>query len=332
MSVGIAPWVVSLLVLGQASPAQTDKDLDVPKAFSKKIPESVQELKEIEAHVRLLAKNVMPAVVGIRIGASSGSGVIIDAEGHVLTAGHVSGDPNRNCELILPNGRKVKGRTLGANHSIDSGMIKILDKGPFPFVEMAKSADLDRGDWCLAIGHPGGFQTGRSPVVRLGRLLDVTPKYLRSDCTLVGGDSGGPLFDMKGRVIGIHSRIGGAITANIHVPVDTYRDTFDRLVAAEVWGSRLFGGNASDAYLGIQMDPESKECKIQSVLAKSPAEKAGLKADDMIVKFDGRDIASRDEFLKLLQRKAPGNTVSLDVLRGEERLQLRVVLGKRPAS
>lgn len=330
MTFGMAPLVLTFLFLGQAGPVRGDKEVTVPAAFSKRVPETIEDLKEIEAHVKALTKKVMPATVGIRIGAASGSGVIIDAEGHVLTAGHVSGEPNKDCTLILPDGRKLKGKTLGANRGIDSGMILITDKGPFPHVDMAKSSTLKRGDWCLAVGHPGGFQTGRTPVVRLGRILENNPKYVRTDCTLVGGDSGGPLFDMNGKVIAIHSRIGDKITANIHVPVDTYHETFDRLAAAEIWGPNLFGGQ-SDAYLGVQIDPESKAaCKVQVVAPESPAAKSGLKVDDLIVKIEGQQVASPDDFLKLLRRHRPGNTVNIDVRRGDEMLQVRVVLGKRP--
>src|SRR4029077_15044098 len=98
-------------------------------------------------------------------------------------------------------------------------------------------------------------QLGRPPVVRVGRILETTPKYLRTDCTLVGGDSGGPLFDMNGKVIGIHSRIGGSISFNIHVPVDTYAETWEKLAASEVWGRDLGlcdFARPSSAYLGVQ--------------------------------------------------------------------------------
>src|SRR5262249_12626858 len=149
------------------------------------------------------------------------------------------GTAGRPVTIIMPDGKRLKGETLGANRGIDSGMVKITDKGEWPYLEMGKSESLKRGQWCIAVGHPGGFRPGRPPVVRVGRVQDATKSLIRPDCTLVGGDSGGPLFDLDGRVIGIHSRISGSIAANIHVPVDTYRETFERLVKAEVWG----GGN-----------------------------------------------------------------------------------------
>jgi serine protease Do len=207
-------------------------------------------------------------------------------------------------------------------------MIQITEKAEFPHVEMGDLDGIHRGSWCLALGHPGGFQKERQPVLRLGRVLDKTTSYLRTDCTLVGGDSGGPLFDMQGHVIGIHSRIGGAITANIHVPVDTYRDTFDRLAAAEVWGNSLFGGG--DAYLGVQMDPDAKGCKIQVISPKSPAEKAGLQVNDFILRIDSQRIQGPDDLIRLIRSKRPGNEVGIEVRRGENTIQIKVVLGKTP--
>jgi serine protease Do len=131
----------------------------------------------------------------------------------------------------------------------------------------------------MAVGHPKGYKTGRPPVVRLGRVQDNFRTLIRSDCTLVGGDSGGPLFDMNGKVIGIHSRIGPSITYNIHVPVDCYREDWDKFVAGEVFP------NNERPYLGVQGDPDGKECKILKVYPDSPAEKAGIKEGDIVLLF-----------------------------------------------
>jgi serine protease Do len=303
-----------------------------PSVFEKAVPENLKDLQEIQNHVKKVLEKTMPATVGIRLGPSQGSGVIISREGYVLTAGHVSNTPGKDCQVILPDGRKLKGKTLGWNKGLDSGMVKITDEGEFPFCEMGKSAELKKGQWCLAIGHPGGWQPGRSPVVRLGRMQELHKSFLRSDCTLVGGDSGGPLFDMTGKVIGIHSRIGPPITANIHVPVDTYRETWDRLLAAEEWGGSLFGfgGKAPEAYLGLNFDPDSKGCKITKVTADSPAQKAGLKVDDIVPMFDGQKIGGSDDLTRVLMKKRPGNEVEVIVRRGDETVNLHVTLGKRP--
>src|SRR5262249_25394639 len=174
-----------------------------------------------------------PAVVGIQIGGASGSGVIVSEDGYILTAGHVSGKPDTECEIIFPDGKRVKGKSLGVNRSIDSGMIKITEKGKWPFAEMSRGPKPEKGQWVVSLGHPNGFISGRTPVLRLGRVLNSTDSLVQTDCTLVGGDSGGPLFDLDGKVIGIHSRIGPTITFNIHVPIATYNETWDDLVASK---------------------------------------------------------------------------------------------------
>jgi serine protease Do len=197
---------------------------------------------------------------------------------------------------------------------------------------MAKSEDLKKGQWCLALGQPGGFRAGRTPPVRVGRVLESGRTYIRTDCTLVGGDSGGPLFDMEGRVIGIHSRIGGAITANIHVPIDTYRDTWDRLAKGEVWGGgEVTSAAAGGPYLGVQGDPGGDDCKITMVSPESPAAKGGLKVNDIVTTFDGQKVLTFEDLVDFVRKKKPGDEVTLEVRRGEEMLKLKLVVGKRPS-
>jgi serine protease Do len=333
---GLGPWLVfAFAILSLGTVAQADaadgSETPLPSAFAKVVPENKDDLAAIQRHVQGLLKKAMPATVGLIVGGAQGSGVIVTKDGVVLTAGHVSAMPDRDCKIILPDGRTLKGKTLGANHGIDSGMIQITDKGEFPFCEMANSAELKAGQWCMAIGHPGGWQKGRNPVVRLGRIQDIGKTFIKTDCTLVGGDSGGPLFDMHGKVIGIHSRIGELITANLHVPIDTYRDTWDRLALGEEWGKNPFGfRKASNAYMGLELDMDSKTCKILTVYPDSPAAKAGLRANDVFRMFDGKTITSQDDLLRRMATKRPGNEVDVEILRGEDTVVLRITLGKRP--
>jgi serine protease Do len=300
-----------------------------PPALDKLVPESVHDLRAIQERVKKVTAKVLPAVVAIRIGHAAGSGVIVRKDGYVLTAGHISGEPDRDAFVILPDGRRLHGKTLGRNVGLDSGMIRITDPGEWPFVEMGDTAGLREGAWCLALGHPEGFRPGRTPVLRLGRVLELERRgrYIRTDCALVGGDSGGPLFDLDGKVIGIHSRIGELMTMNIHVPVSTYRDTWDRLAKGEVWGGRKRG-----PYIGVHLnEDEVGECRIVEVDKGSPAEKAGLKPDDVVLRFGKERVEDIEDLLMLISEHKPGDEVPIRIRRGKKILELKIVIGRHPA-
>ncbi len=313
---------MGLSTLGADDPAPSKPKL--PDALGKPAPANTEDLKAIQKQVRTVLDKVMPAVVSVRIGMASGSAVIVSADGYVLTAGHVSGEPNRTCTLIFPDGKQVKAKSLGSNRTIDSGLLKITEEGKWPHVNMGSSADLYKGQWCITVGHPGGFKPGRTPVVRLGRIQETTDNYIRTDCTIVGGDSGGPLFDMEGKVIGIHSRIGNSITANIHVPIDTFRENWERLTKGEVWPV------TNTAYLGVELDKDGPGCKIAKVVENTPAAKAELKPGDVILEMEGKKVANMGDLSGQLRTKKPGDQVTFKVQRDDETLTLKVTLGKRP--
>jgi serine protease Do len=253
--------------------------------------------------------------------------VIINRQGHILTAGHVSGKPGQEVTIILQDGRKVRGKTLGCNQDIDSGLIKITEPGRWPYLTMGDSAKLKKGQWCLAVGHPGGYKVGRSAVVRVGRVLENHKGFVQTDCALVGGDSGGPLFDLQGKVIGIHSRIGKFMTSNLHVPVNTYRQTWNRLMKSEVWGGRSVEGER--AYLGVRGNSDLPDCKIVEIVADSPAGRAGLREGDVITKLDDEPIDDFDDLKSQIKNRKPGDQVVLEVLRGRKSITVKIVLGKQ---
>ena len=288
------------------------KLLKLPAVLNKVAPENIQELRDIEKHVQEVLKKVIPAVVGVRVGPGQGSGVIISEDGYVLTAGHVSGKPEQDATIILPDGTQLKAKTLGQNKTIDSGMLKIVDDGKgtkYPFLDMGKSGELKAGHWVVAIGHPGGFRKNRTPVVRVGRVLVANAFLIRTDCTLVGGDSGGPLFDMHGNVVGIHSRIGGfAITENIHVPVDTYRQTFAKLAKGETWGTGL-GQVESVRPAGGKVVFEKKD----ALTKDDPT----MLAPDEKAKGTPKDVAKLSYYKNYTFRMKAGHTYTIDMNRAD---------------
>jgi serine protease Do len=310
-----------------AKPAEKPaaKPIDLQRIFLGGEPASLAELKAMERHQQQLVAKVAACTVGIVVGPAHGSGVIVSEDGYVLTAAHVAGEPHRKALFILPDGKRVRGESLGIYRTLDAGLMKITDSGPWPHSEMAKGNDLRVGQWCVATGHPGGFEQGRTPVVRIGRVIVKDKLAITTDCTLVGGDSGGPLFDMQGRVIGINSRIGRFLTANMHVPIAAYHDVWERLVKGDAWGNMPGTG----PYLGIQGDPKSEAAKVLSVSADSPAAKAGLQAGDVVAKFGGQPVKDFAALQMFVNDSKPGDKVALEVARGGKTVTVEVVIGQR---
>jgi serine protease Do len=281
----------------------------------------------MEKHVVQLTQWALARTVSVRVGHAQGSGVIVSPDGYVLSAAHLVGEPNRKAIFILSDGRLAEGKTLGRNSDIDAGLMKITsteldgNKIAWPFAELGSSSNLHAGQWCLAIGHTGGYAVGRKPAVRLGCVLSCTDSFIMTDCKLQGGDSGGPLFDLSGAVIGIHSRIGVPLEANLHVPVDTYRQTWDRLAAGQAWGGQPF--------IGVEGDPNYQQAKIARVLAGGAAEKAGVQAGDIITRFGDRQVKDFGSLAALVSEMAPGDKVKVQILRGGETIELPLVVGRQ---
>lgn len=228
-----------------AQPAPAAKPAAVPA------PKDAAALQAIENQVKAVVAKVLPSVVGIRIGNSQGSGVIVTKDGWVATAGHLIPKPDEDVTFLFADGKTVKGKTRGLDKTTDSGLMKITQPGEgpageWPAVEKGTSAAVPPGAWCVGVGHPLGYQQGRPPVVRVGRVLSVGDNAIRSDCLIVAGDSGGPLFDLDGKWIGIHSRIGGSANLNMHVPVDVYKRDWDDLAAGRTLNAEFAGKDAAE--------------------------------------------------------------------------------------
>jgi len=291
----------------------------------------VSDLREMQVHVQGLVEQLKKCTVGVQVDRAWGSGVIISKDGYVLTAAHVAEAGQYRTDKAkfrLADGREVNGKRLGLFRTLDAGLMKITDPGEYPCAELGDSTSVKENKWCIAMGHPGGYQLDRGIVLRLGRVLKVGKDAITTECTLVGGDSGGPLFDMDGRVIGINSRISENLTANQHVPVNAYNDwgAWERMVKGDMWG-RLPGQESG--WLGVGGEAEG-EAKITSVKPKSPAEHYGLKVGDVIVAFDGWKIADFEALKQAVGYCHANESVMLQVRRSDKLEDLRVRLWKRP--
>jgi serine protease Do len=296
---------------------------DLPGAFRKDTPASLADLRFMERHLKGLVVRVSPAVVAVRVGGTTGSGVVISGDGMVLCAAHVCAVPNREVHFTFPNGKVARGTTLGTDHEMDAGLMKITDNGPWPHVPIGQVNQSSLGDWVLALGHPGGFDPQRSAVVRLGRIISLTADALRTDCTLLGGDSGGPLFDMYGRVIGIHSRISDSTAENFHVPIGRFVSTWDRLAKGENWGGRIPPTWSSIGAGGVD-HPEG--CELDRVVENGPAFKAGLQIGDIVTKINGRAVKDSGDFRQYVRRSKPGEEVTLGVKRDGQPIFVKVTI------
>jgi serine protease Do len=209
-------------------------------------PCNLAQLRALEKQVEGLAARALPAVVGLRAGSALGSGVIVSRDGYIATAGHLIIKPGQEVTVFMSDGKTHKGTTLGFDRIADSGLVKITDAGTWPWLEMGDSQTVREGAWCMAVGHPLGFQEGRPPVVRLGRVLSISDQVLRTDCSIVAGDSGGPLIDLDGKVIAINVRIGGLANQNYHEPINVYRQAWKRLAAGEAIHIELPGKDSRE--------------------------------------------------------------------------------------
>lgn len=296
---------------------------------------NLEDLARLEAKVEEVSRKVLPATVALlseKTG-SSGSGVITTADGLILTAAHVV-QGAEELLVVFPDGKQVRGKVLGANYSKDVAMVRIADDGEWPFVEMGASKPLQAGDWVVALGHSAGFDANRPPPVRFGRVISKGPgNFLTTDCTLIGGDSGGPLFDLEGKIVGIHSSIGQSLTNNNHAGIDGFREDWDRMFAGEAWGELSLNpfANPEMPVLGIGMGMMRgiKGVIVESVVHGSPAAAAGVRPGDVIRSLDGSAVRNAAELLQILAKRQAGDQVKLGLLRDEDSLAMDVTLKRR---
>jgi serine protease Do len=298
----------------------------------KKAPENRQDLEAIQSALISVLEHARAATVCIDLGEGSGSGVIISEDGLVLTAAHVSGGVNKDLTVVMEDGRKFKAESLGVVADSDAAMVRITEPGKFPFVQVDRDESAKLGDWVFSLGHSGGFDKERGSVVRLGRIVRIAGATFQSDCTLIGGDSGGPLFDLQGRLIGIHSRVGAVLDQNMHVPMAVFVKNWDGMLKGEFIGEGPFveKPEKGKGFLGLASEPHPDGgIRVTKVGKDSPAEKAGIREGDILLKLNGTALKTREDLQNLLKEMAAGDKLEFDALRDGQPHPFNLKLGKR---
>ncbi|MGD1979076.1 MAG: trypsin-like peptidase domain-containing protein [Akkermansiaceae bacterium] len=302
-------------------------------AFNDKIaPQTLDDLREIQSALQKNLERTRAATVCLQMGGGSGSAVIISEDGLVLTAAHVTSKVGAEITVVMEDGRKLKGRALGLNSETDSAMLQIEGEGPFPFVDVDLKDTTKLGDWVYSLGHSGGFDKERGINVRVGRLVRQADSTIQSDCMLIGGDSGGPLFNMNGQLVGIHSRVGASREESMHVPIREFQRCWDDLKKGEFIGNGSFAKKVvpGSGFLGLIAEKsEEGGLKVTEIWEEGPAEKAGLKVGDRILEVEGKE--ATDEVLKArLGEIAEGDKIKLKWISGEKTIEKEIELGARP--
>ncbi|MEM6365996.1 MAG: trypsin-like peptidase domain-containing protein [Planctomycetota bacterium] len=292
------------------------------------VPESLATLRLLQQQQQRVAKLAESCTVSVQIGPAQGGGVIITDTGYVLTAAHVAMRPKKSAVLTLSDGRTVTATTLGMNRMVDAGLMKI-DPGQnegrtWPHATLGTSKNLKSGMWAIATGHPGGYDASRGMVTRVGRILAVREGSIVTDCALIGGDSGGPLFDLSGRLIAVHSRIGNDVADNLHVPVSHYDESWSKMERGEAWGF-LPGFRPR---LGVSGNGSSNVAEVLSVAPGSPAARAGLKTGDVIEAFGERTITNFKSLKEAVADTMPGERVRVYLRRDGQARRVTLEIGR----
>jgi serine protease Do len=278
---------------------------------------------------------------------SLGSGFIISADGYVVTNNHVISAEGRaeleSITVTMPDGTEYPAKLIGRDGASDLAVLKISAPRPLPFVKFGDSRDARVGDWVIAIGNPfglGGTVTSGiiSAVYRATGTGTAYDRYIQTDASINRGNSGGPMFDMKGQVIGINNAIfsptGGSVGIGFAIPAEIAAPIVDKLRA---------GQTIERGYLGVRIQsinedladslglPHNRGEFVQAVEPGQAAAAAGLRPGDVVVKVAGKDV-TRDQTLSFLVANiAPGTRIPIELIRNGSRTTVTATVGRRPS-
>ena len=297
-------------------------------------------LTDEEATIIRVAREITPTVVSVSRQGGSGSGVIVSRDGVVLTNAHVVGQA-RTVEVGLADGRSLRGQVVGRDASIDVAIVRVSASN-LPAAPLGDSDKLEVGQSAIAIGNPLGLdRTVTSGVVsavnRNPRGIDLT-ELIQTDAAISPGNSGGPLVDSRGRVIGINTAVlagAGASGLGFAVPINLANDVVRQVLTT---------GRITRAFIGIgygELDeeiarqfglPVKEGIIVGRVEPGSPAARAGIRVQDIIVRANDTPVTGGGDLRRVLRSMAPGAILRVEVVRSSGRQSISLRLGEAPQS
>ena len=269
---------------------------------------------------------------------SLGSGFIIDPTGIIVTNNHVVEDADE-ITVTLNDGSSLPAKLIGRDDKTDLALLKVVPKKPLPASHFGNSDKARIGDWVMAIGNPFGLGSTVTTGIVSARNRDIAAgpydDFIQTDAPINRGNSGGPLFDMDGNVIGVNSAIfsptGGSVGIGFAIPSNMVR---------EVIGQLEKYGNTRRGWLGVRVQnltddlaegmgvPGANGALVADVTDGGPADKAGIKNGDVIVAFDGKPVPDSRALPREVADTAAGKAVNVDILRGGKKMTLHAVVAK----
>jgi len=270
---------------------------------------------------------------------SSGSGFFISADGYIVTNNHVV-ENAESIKVVLKDERELDAKIVGRDEATDLAVIKVTG-GPFPFVNFENSGKPRVGDWVFAVGNPFGLGgTATAGIVSAyGRDIGETfVDYIQIDAPINRGNSGGPTFDIYGRVIGVNTAIfsptGGSVGIGFAIPADVAEATTQQLI---------HGGKIQRGYIGATIQNfttemaeaqglgQQKGAIISDLTPGGPSQRAGLMPGDVVVSVNGRSVKTSSELTREVAKARPGDALRLDVIRDGKHRTIEVRSGVRPS-
>lgn len=269
---------------------------------------------------------------------SLGSGFFISEDGLIVTNNHVI-DKATEIEVVLEDGRELKAELVGTDERTDLAVLKVIEPGKYSYVEFETDAELRRGDWVVAVGNPFGFGgTATAGIISAdGRRAGAYTDYLQIDAAINRGNSGGPTFDLNGRVVGVNTAIisptGGSVGIGFAIKADQAEEIVEQLIengkVIRGWLGVSIQSFTEDMASALGLDGETGAL-VRQVVVDSPAQKHGFKVNDVILEVDGREMEDSTEVTRTVGSLLANSTHDFLIWREGKKMTLRVTVGELP--